>query len=113
MRISDWSSDVCSSDLNAPWNHGRRGSALREPFAAFVCDDETAEGIRPILNEIGWPVEAINKGGLMNAINTLTVSARPSVQVADRADSGDPINDINSLAQTFAPGTTRDPPGSI
>src|SRR3546814_12125927 len=52
MRISDWSSDVCSSDLNAPWNHGRRGSALREPFAAFVCDDETAEGIRPILNEI-------------------------------------------------------------
>src|SRR3546814_6091697 len=60
--------------MNAPWNHGRRGSALREPFAAFVCDDETAEGIRPILNEIGWPVEAINKGGLRNAINTLSRS---------------------------------------
>src|SRR3546814_756676 len=91
--------------MNAPWNHGRRGSALREPFAAFVCDDETAEGIRPILNEIGWPVEAINKGGLRNAINTLSVSASPSVLVVDLSESGDPINDINALAEVCEPGT--------
>src|SRR3546814_12497926 len=91
--------------MNEPWNHGRRGSALREPFAAFVCDDETAEGIRPILNEIGWPVEAINKGGLRNAINTLSVSASPSVLVVDLSESGDPIHAINALAAVCEPGT--------
>ena len=33
--------------MNAPFNAGRGGS-LRDPFTAFVCDDATAEMLRPI-----------------------------------------------------------------
>jgi hypothetical protein len=39
--------------MNAPFNHGRPGN-LRDPFAAFVCDEETAELLRPIAVEHGW-----------------------------------------------------------
>src|SRR3546814_7131227 len=31
MRISDWSSDVCSSDLHAPAQHDARHSGLSSP----------------------------------------------------------------------------------
>src|SRR3546814_15738474 len=37
MRISDWSSDVCSSDL-----HGDRGQTLVTPDAVIEMDDEIA-----------------------------------------------------------------------
>lgn len=91
--------------MNAPWNHGRRGSGPRDPFTAFVCDDEAAETVRAIVNEIGWPAEAVNKGGLRNAVETLSVSASPSVLLVDLSESGDPINDINALAEVCEPGT--------
>src|SRR3546814_1984017 len=32
MRISDWSSDVCSSDLNLLWSVGASWEISREPF---------------------------------------------------------------------------------
>src|SRR3546814_6137121 len=60
MRISDWSSDVCSSDL---------------------------------------------KGGLRNAVQSLSVSASPNILFVDMSESGDPINDINALAEVCEPGT--------
>src|SRR3546814_5291850 len=49
MRISDWSSDVCSSDLRFPesdgWSHGWSGlgngnsvmAAFRRPATLYVC----------------------------------------------------------------------------
>jgi tRNA-splicing ligase RtcB len=37
--------------MNAPWKPG--GIALREPFAAYVCDESTAEALRPIASELG------------------------------------------------------------
>ena len=91
--------------MNAPWSHNRRASGLREPFAAFVCDDETVEAIRPIVNEIGWAADKINKGGLRNAVQALSTGSSPSVLVVDLSESGDPINDINGLAEVCEPGT--------
>src|SRR3546814_6084145 len=42
MRISDWSSDVCSSDLTIPTRHlvrgGRAKSVLREAVRGFAPD---------------------------------------------------------------------------
>src|SRR3546814_12180243 len=35
MRISDWSSDVCSSDLTDPYTHQQGLPAAREAIAAF------------------------------------------------------------------------------
>src|SRR3546814_1961626 len=60
MRISDLSSDVCSSDL---------------------------------------------KGGLRNAVQSLSVAASPNILFVDISESGDPLNDINGLAEVCEPGT--------
>jgi len=90
--------------MNAPFNASRAPS-LRDPFSAFVCDDATAEMLRPIAVEHGWAPEKVNKGGLRNAIQTLSVSASPSILFVDLSESGDPLNDINALAEVCEPGT--------
>ncbi len=89
--------------MNAPFNPSR--TAHREPFIAFVCDEATAEALRPIAVELGWSPEKVNKGGLRNAVQTLSVSASPNVLFVDLSESGDPLNDINALAEVCEPGT--------
>ena len=90
--------------MNAPFNPAR-AAALRDPFAAFVSDDATAEMLRPIAVEHGWAPEKVNKGGLRNAVATLSVSASPAILFVDLSESGDPLNDINALAEVCEPGT--------
>lgn len=89
--------------MNAPFNPAR--AASREPFTAFVCDEATAELMRPITVELGWSPEKVNKGGLRNAVQTLAVSASPNILFVDLSESGDPLNDINALAEVCEPGT--------
>jgi pilus assembly protein CpaE len=89
--------------MNAPWNPAR--AASREPFVAFVSDEATAEAVRPIAVELGWSGEKVNKGGLRNAVQTLSVSASPHILFVDLSESGDPLNDINALAEVCEPGT--------
>ena len=89
--------------MNAPWKSA--GAGTREPFVAYVCDETTAEAIRPIAAELGWSLDKINKGGLRNAIQSLSVSASPHILFVDLAESGDPLNDINALAEVCEPGT--------
>ncbi|MBQ0771656.1 pilus assembly protein CpaE [Parasphingorhabdus sp.] len=89
--------------MNAPWKAGSVGG--REPFAAFVCDDDTLEMLRPVAEEMGWSVDKCHKGGLRNAVQTLSVSASPNILLVDLSESGDPLNDINSLAEVCEPGT--------
>ena len=87
--------------MNAPF----KAAGLREPFNAFVCDDDTLELIRAAANDMGWPIEKCNKGGLRNAVQSLSVSASPNILFVDMSESGDPINDINALAEVCEPGT--------
>jgi pilus assembly protein CpaE len=90
--------------MNAPWSPSRNTS-LRDPFAAYVCDEMTAELIRPVCAELGWSAEKVNKGGLRNAVQSLSVSASPNILFVDLSESGDPLNDINALAEVCEPGT--------
>ncbi len=90
--------------MNAPFNAARAAS-LRDPFSAFVCDEATADMLRPIAVEHGWSPEKVNKGGLRNAVQTLSVSASPSILFVDLSESGDPLSDINALAEVCEPGT--------
>ena len=90
--------------MNAPFNPAR-GAALRDPFSAFVCDEATAELLRPVAVEHGWAPEKVNKGGLRNAVQSLSVSASPNILFVDLSESGDPLNDINALAEVCEPGT--------
>jgi pilus assembly protein CpaE len=89
--------------MNAPWKPA--GVGHRDPFAAYVCDDATVETLRPIAAELGWSVDKVNKGGLRNAVQSLSVSASPQILFVDLAESGDPLNDINALAEVCEPGT--------
>ena len=89
--------------MNAPFNP--RGAATREPFTAFVCDDASAELLKPIATENGWDHGRINKGGLRNAVQALSVSASPSILFVDLSECGDPLNDIGALAEVCEPGT--------
>src|SRR3546814_9101666 len=61
MRISDWSSDVCSSDLGAAW------LALREPpqrdlFRALPDADKSA--VAQVLDQNGIRYDFDNSGGM-------------------------------------------------
>ncbi len=88
--------------MNAPF-HARAG--LRDPFTAFVCDDATADMLRPVAVEHGWSPEKVNKGGLRNAVQSLSVSASPNILFVDMSESADPLNDISALAEVCEPGT--------
>jgi pilus assembly protein CpaE len=89
--------------MNAPWKSGVAGN--RDPINAYVCDDMTLDVIRGVCEEMGWSQEKAYKGGLRNAVQSLSVSASPQILLVDLSESGDPINDINSLAEVCEPGT--------
>ena len=91
--------------MNAPFHAARGTASLRDAFSAYVCDDATAEILRPIAVEHGWAPEKVNKGGLRNAVQSLSVSASPNILFVDLSESGDPLNDINALAEVCEPGT--------
>ncbi len=77
----------------------------RDPFAAYLCDENALDVLRPVVIELGWQPEKCNKGGLRNAIQSLSVSASPNILMVDLSESGDPLNDINALAEVCEPGT--------
>ena len=89
--------------MNAPWKPGVAGN--RDAFAAFICDDAALDVLRPVVVEMGWQPEKCNKGGLRNAVQSLSVTASPAILMVDLSESGDPLNDINALAEVCEPGT--------
>ena len=88
--------------MNAPM---KLGQGTRDSFAAYLCDDDTVEVIRPVVNDMGWLVEKVHKGGLRNAVQSLSITASPNILLVDLSESSDPINDINGLAEVCEPGT--------
>jgi len=89
--------------MNAPFKLGSGGT--RDPFNAFVCDENSLDIVRGIAIEMGWAPEKVNKGGLRNAVQSLSISASPQILFVDLSESGDPLNDINGLAEVCEPGT--------
>jgi pilus assembly protein CpaE len=89
--------------MNAPWKPALAGN--RDPFAAYICDDAALDVLRPVVIEMGWQPEKCNKGGLRNAVQSLSITASPNILMVDLSESGDPLNDINALAEVCEPGT--------
>lgn len=89
--------------MNAPWKPGAVNG--RDLFSAYVCDDDTLDLLTPVVEEMGWPVDKCHKGGLRNAVQSLSVAASPNILLVDLSESGDPLSDINSLAEVCEPGT--------
>ena len=89
--------------MSASWKSAMPGN--RDPFAAYICDETALDVLRPVVIELGWQPEKCNKGGLRNAVQSLSVSASPNILMVDLSESGDPLNDINALAEVCEPGT--------
>lgn len=89
--------------MSASWKTAMPGN--RDPFAAYICDETALDVLRPVVIELGWQPEKCNKGGLRNAVQSLSVSASPNILMVDLSESGDPLNDINALAEVCEPGT--------
>jgi pilus assembly protein CpaE len=89
--------------MNAPFKSSAAGT--RDPFSAYICDDLTLDVVRSVCDDMGWAQEKANKGGLRNAVQSLSIAASPQILLVDLSESGDPINDINSLAEVCEPGT--------
>jgi pilus assembly protein CpaE len=89
--------------MNAPWKAGSQGG--RDPFAAYMCDESSLDVLRPLAIELGWQPEKCTKGGLRSAVQSLSVAASPNILMVDLSESGDPLNDINALAEVCEPGT--------
>ncbi len=89
--------------MNAPWKPAAVGG--RDAFAAFICDEAALDVLRPVAVEMGWQPEKCHKGGLRNAIQSLSITASPNILLVDLSESGDPLNDINALAEVCEPGT--------
>ncbi|MDP3908077.1 pilus assembly protein CpaE [Novosphingobium sp.] len=89
--------------MNAPWKPGTPGN--RDAFNAFICDDAALDVLRPVVIEMGWQPEKCHKGGLRNAVQSLSITASPNILMVDLSESGDPLSDINALAEVCEPGT--------
>ncbi len=89
--------------MNAPWKPGTPGN--RDAFNAYICDDAALDVLRPVVIEMGWQPEKCNKGGLRNAVQSLSITASPNILMVDLSESGDPLSDINALAEVCEPGT--------
>ncbi|MDO6413172.1 pilus assembly protein CpaE [Sphingomonas sp. BIUV-7] len=88
--------------MNAPFNPHL---ALRDPFSAFLSDEESDHVVRNVASGMGWPLERIHDGGIRYAVQTLAVSASPNLLLIDLSESSDPLEDINGLAEVCEPGT--------
>jgi pilus assembly protein CpaE len=88
--------------MNAPVNH-RAGT--RDPFSAFMSDVDSEDVVRATALSFGWPLERIHNGGVHYAVQSLAVSQSPSILLVDLSESGDPLEDINGLAEVCEPGT--------
>ena len=86
--------------MSATWKSGNR-----EMFAAFMCDEASLDVLRPVSVDMGWQPEKCAKGGLRNAIQSLSIAASPAILMVDLSESGDPLSDINALAEVCEPGT--------
>src|SRR3546814_10564682 len=66
MRISDWSSDVCSSDLPAPMSPATAGPRPHTPTSVMPLDDvrerRATDGDLPSGGEIGVALDRAQRG---------------------------------------------------
>src|SRR3546814_16963773 len=82
MRISDWSSDVCSSDLVGD-QAGHGGRQRRQAFARVVVIGE-------VVDPAGEEIAALRGLGVAQARLQLVQAAAGFVAVRDQAGVGDP-----------------------
>src|SRR3546814_11687834 len=107
MRISDWSSDVCSSDLpsellkaqDASIGVSRGGSLVRKPTASYekMLEDLLVEGFDLAAHEQMMVELALRKAGgnLAEAATMLNMSKRQLTSRLHKKEGGGPTTHLS------------------
>src|SRR3546814_6173004 len=100
MRISDWSSDVCSSDLvrfnfvahlnNVPWSQVQETARLIAPFGWHICihsDKQSLPGLLTLLMQLETPFVLDHMGRVSagNGVDSALYSQFLALREHDRA----------------------------
>lgn len=80
-------------------------TAEREIFAAYVCDDVSAQLLAPLVVDRGWSQDMIFKGGIAASVRALGAMACPELLIIDLSESTDPRADVQALADVCEEGT--------
>src|SRR3546814_2915492 len=105
MRISDWSADVCSSDLNIPKRAGTIYSLVgRVDVCTDVGGDGAAVGVKGVTLSVdpgvgvfgsgGLDFLVVNRGSKLNAVGTPT---QPIIFTGRRNIEGTATDDSQAL----------------
>jgi len=81
------------------------GQADTAPLAAFVHDDDTRAALAGALGA-DWPTTSVVLGGVEQAIAHLAEDPSARYLVVDLSGSGDPMSELDRLAEVCAPGTS-------
>ncbi len=77
----------------------------REIFAAYVCDDVSAQLTASVAHERGWSQDMVFKGGIAASVRALGAMPVPEFLIVDISDCSDPRSDMQALADVCEEGT--------
>lgn len=63
--------------------------AVREPFGAYLHDDQARPAVLEFARQRGWPADEISRGGLEGALRTLSVAPPPQMLLLDLGPGGE------------------------
>ena len=82
-----------------------RAAGEREYFAAYVCDDVSAQLLKPIVAEHNWSPGMIFQGGIAASVRALGAMPCPEFLLVDISECHDPRADVQALADVCEEGT--------
>ncbi len=77
----------------------------REPFAAFVTDEDSHDVLQTVISTQAWLGAAVETGGLADAVRTYGVLPPPRRLVVDLCESDNPIADFRMLQDAVGADT--------
>jgi len=80
-------------------------SGDREIFAAYICDDVSAQLVASIAAERGWSQDMVFKGGIAASVRALGAMPVPEFLIVDVSDCTNPRADVQALADVCEEGT--------
>jgi len=80
-------------------------SGDREIFAAYVCDEVSAQMLAAVVSERGWSQDMVFKGGIAASVRALGAMPVPEFLIVDISECTDPRADVQALADVCDEGT--------
>jgi len=79
------------------------GNQVCEDMMAFVDDEHTLEVCRTAAGDKGFPTDAVQDGGIIEALNRIEPGHSPKIVMVDISRSLDPEGDVTRLVRKMGP----------